>query len=753
MVSVVKRGDDFINPMKERNAMNNTDERYFKELDDCTFKEFLEIVSTGYGKEQSHKAQFNVIDELHANENAHTRILVSLLKIDHVRRSFLRMIRRHLEKMIGDKSKNIMPKDILSEALINNTTSDEVKAFSQYVDAQIVHQNLEKSEIVESVAIIIENKIKGAVDQERQLERYIGTIKSTYSIDQSRVIVIYLTLRGEKDAAEYSLSETYKNKLYAYMPLSYQQHIIPWLERELCFSLEQIVNEPYLSSGITQYIHHLNGLIGKRPRGADMFGFDLSNKICGVLEKVGVNPYLALARVNFEIGRLLDENMLPNVAIGNNKLTKPILRQWLRRKFYWQFNKVVSDDDNGTYIDDLDNYALAMYNAYDGQPGDLLYVDFFFENGDVSKYVKRLKEFKRNLDEEGTGKINYWDELTYNNQKYIRVFVSTEEQLNVLFGALPLKVGNDRKAFLGNQSSDGIPYKLESLGQLRNIFDHYIDGLDESAANKFSDSKRTTYYAYRNKWAWQRAPWNGYGEAEIQVFPRNHGDEKDLICHLANNPGFPTRRFWWNGRVVIAFPLKDLEYERRLLSFLGNWKHNGKMVLEGISISSDEWYANKILHDEVVSLLNEYMNGWTVDEDSKCVYSKCREASMVRYLPPRGAKVLPDGVGIYCVFDAVNFHGCEIAAWQENNKRNVDLRIQSEEEKTEWHIGDKTWPAWRGIWGGNRDAVKGDEYAYECGMAWSPEFFCRMQCDPEFKRAIVEDLANSILKLYEILTA
>ena len=721
-----------------------------KPLDDQTLSDLLEVVKTT--KESGANTQFNVIDELHADENAHTRILVSLLKVDHVRRSFLKMVRRNLQKMPDCEEKCPLPNDILSEEVINHTTSDEVKAFSQYVDAQIVHQTLNKADNLESVAIIIENKIKGAIDQDHQLERYISTIKDTYSIDQSRVIVLYLTLRGEKEVAEYSLSKSYKEKLYAYMPVSYLDHIIPWLENELSFSLEQIRDEPYLSSGITQYVHHLKGLIGERQNDGDIFDRNLLGCVQEILEKQGINPYLALSRVNFEIGCMLDSGILTSVGI--NKYTKPILRRWLRRQFYWHFNEVVSDDDNGTYIDSPKNYTLAMYNAYDGQPGDLLYVDFFFESGDVSQYTKCLETFKKNLDEEGADKINYWDELSYNDQKYIRVFVSSEEQLNIFLDALPSNSSQSNRIRSGMNSCSMIPYELEVLSKLGKLLTHHIEGLEEIVAIDYSDPLRTTHYVYRNNWAWQRSPWNGSGNegAEIQIFPKKHGHEKDLIQFLANNADFftPTRRFWWNGRVVIAFPLKDANYEKNLLRKLAEWKDRyGHEILEDISTGSCEIEANIFLHEDVVAELNKRVYGWTVDENSRCAYNVCGDQAMVKYIPPFGSKALPPDINIYCVFDNLKFYGCEIAAWQNDATCNANYMFSRENELSEWHFcRNDNWLAWKGIYGDQITDRDKDGY----GMTWDDNFFRRIQNEPGFKKHMAKELADAILKLYEMLT-
>lgn len=725
---------------EKRIKANAAQNKYFlTPLDDASLSRLLEIVANV--KKTRTKAQFNVIDELHADENAHTRILASLLKVDHVRRSFLQMIKRELHK-IGNE-------DILSDDAICHTESEEVKVFSQYVDAQIVHQVPGGTE---SFAIIIENKIKGAIDQDKQLERYIETIKETYQIGTKRIIVLYLTLNGEKDAPESSITHETKKKVL-YVPLSYKANIMPWLDKQLCFSLDQIQNEPYLSSGITQYVHHLKGLVNERPT-ADVFDEKLADVVGKALGDI--NPYLALSRVDYELGCYVSGGFLSKYSVDN--YTRALFRKWLRRKFYWAFRMVVADDDNGTSVE-LDGvpYALAMHNTYEGQPGDLLYVDFFYEHGDVSKYKHCLAEFKRKLDQGNGKKICHWDELTYNEQDYTRVFISSENDLDVLLDALPRKVMGRQAQGRDSSSPRAVisyRYDLECLVKLQKALEGHVKKLDDNAAQRFSDQQRSTHYAYRNGWAWQRSPWNAYGEAEVQVFPRNAGDEKDLNDFLSslNEESFmPSRRLKWRGVVVFAFPLRDLEYETTLLKTLGGWQRNGEEVLLGISRAGDELIANEILHVDVVAELNKHVQGWTSDSNSRCACDKKEDG--VKYIPPDYCTPLPNGVGLYCIFDQAKLVGCEVAAW-ENAGHEVlfDKSRIDTAQIIEWNAkvkpgANNPWPAWKGI---VVDEINADEF--ERGMNWDEAFFARLRDKPDYRKQVAKTIADSIIELYEMLT-
>ena len=63
-------------------------------------------------------------------------------------------------------------------------------------------------------AIIIENKIYGAVDQESQLERYIECV-IMHGKKESNIYVVYLTKDGEKSVDNSSFTQKAKNYLIA----------------------------------------------------------------------------------------------------------------------------------------------------------------------------------------------------------------------------------------------------------------------------------------------------------------------------------------------------------------------------------------------------------------------------------------------------------------------------------------------------------------------------------------------------------
>ena len=122
--------------------------------------------------------QVNLLDEIHANENAHTRILLSLLRYEDnhdfpILKSFINLIK---DSCIQVKNPNIE----------FNTSN---------IDGLILESN--------KYAIIIENKIHWAVDQKEQIDRYVKHVINERQIPASCVYVIYLTSDGNKEVSDY----------------------------------------------------------------------------------------------------------------------------------------------------------------------------------------------------------------------------------------------------------------------------------------------------------------------------------------------------------------------------------------------------------------------------------------------------------------------------------------------------------------------------------------------------------------------
>lgn len=184
--------------------------------------------------------RLNLLDDLSTNENAHSKFLIRLLQHQPALINFINFIN-------NDKNNNFtFDVSIIKKPIL---TYEKLR-----IDGLIKENN--------KYAIIIENKIHNAVEQEHQIGRYINKCKSIgFSVEQ--IFVIYLT-RTERDnhseqtwGNEYSLSNFNKR----YSKLSYKSKILPWLENYLGTLSPK---EELIKSAVIQYIDHLKHFFNKK---------------------------------------------------------------------------------------------------------------------------------------------------------------------------------------------------------------------------------------------------------------------------------------------------------------------------------------------------------------------------------------------------------------------------------------------------------------------------------------------------------
>ena len=185
----------------------------------------------------------NIIEELYIDEVGHSRILAKLFQYQsnsgnyEILESFVDYIVRKVRKESFGSIKVVSP---------------EVTQEKEHIDIWVRDGN--------NYAIIMENKVYNAVDQEAQLSRYIEkTIKYGYHEDQ--IYVIYLSQNGgEPDKHSWgNYKEAFQNR---YVNLSFRNNILPWLKT---FVLPHVrIKETVLRSAIEQYIDYMEGLFDQR---------------------------------------------------------------------------------------------------------------------------------------------------------------------------------------------------------------------------------------------------------------------------------------------------------------------------------------------------------------------------------------------------------------------------------------------------------------------------------------------------------
>ena len=218
-----------------------------KTIDDLSSNDALlkiarELNELYVSKKEKLPYSINVINELHANENANSRILRGLLQYSHegnypIFQSFLELM---------SKSADCKLPIIIRKPEFTNEKENRIDLLIKEKKAY---------------AIIIENKIWNAVDQNSQIERYIDYVHGL-GIPQQKIFIIYLTRDGIKKISDISLTEKAKRFLgYSdknagrFICMNFKYDILPWLDELL--SSNEIKKEPLLLSALIQYSDYL----------------------------------------------------------------------------------------------------------------------------------------------------------------------------------------------------------------------------------------------------------------------------------------------------------------------------------------------------------------------------------------------------------------------------------------------------------------------------------------------------------------
>ena len=211
-------------------------------------KRLLDLAKS-YNEEREQKLSelpffYNILEEVRVNENAHTRLLMRLLQYDPARTDFF----KYLEGKGFAEGKDFASPKKMSKPKI---TVEKYR-----IDGLIQKEG--------EYAIIIENKVCGAVDQEGQLERYIDKCKKDLKDDLEKVYILYLVNSPGQEPSEQTWGKyTPMDFKGRYLVLSYTEDIIPWLERlrnTLDMETDDREKTELLRSGITQYLEYLKQL-------------------------------------------------------------------------------------------------------------------------------------------------------------------------------------------------------------------------------------------------------------------------------------------------------------------------------------------------------------------------------------------------------------------------------------------------------------------------------------------------------------
>lgn len=289
-------------------------------------------------EEQKLPYHINLIDELHANENVHSRILEKLLKQQDLTNKKYEILESFIE-YIQEKCPNKDDNDFYKIKIKRPQITQEEKRIDLCIKD-------------DSYVIIIENKVAWARDQSRQLERYINVTKE-YCLDENRIFVLYLPPTHAKEPDRQTWGIYFGKNIHKrrYMSLSFKEDILPWLKNDVLPNVR--LKDKYLSSAIEQYIDHIEGMFSLRTIDNDK-NMKLQRFIIENLEIEGVEPQAAFDKISEKIQNI--EEVLTQLDIMRENFQNRIDAEYFSMCF-----KKLNEKDFGTVVYDIEGYS--NYNS------------------------------------------------------------------------------------------------------------------------------------------------------------------------------------------------------------------------------------------------------------------------------------------------------------------------------------------------------------------------------------------------------
>lgn len=345
------------------------------------------LLSEFYKEYESKNNRFLLFDLANANENANTKVLKNLLQYNNhqflpsfLKRVGLPAISDFSTIQVTDQKKAIGPKD------------------TGFIDLYIKYEGL---------SVIIENKIYGAGDTDKQLARYIATVNEVKNVDfdtwynnptvNKKTHVVYLTADGTKEPIDDSLPQKIMNLIKDnYYPINYTDDILPWLKEDVLPNLSYGA-DGIMIAGVLQYIAFLEQMLSNE---SSQVVDDFVKNLQGTDDVVKYKTLLSAIPKN---GKEIPENV----------------QKSLRKQLEARAEAIFSGDVDGEWVLhftptfillykkswaalDTRKYSIPSLNIYAGS------TKYFLDNGCFKKMVLDVDHLSPAMNE------NY-PELTFGN--------------------------------------------------------------------------------------------------------------------------------------------------------------------------------------------------------------------------------------------------------------------------------------------------------------------------------------------------
>lgn len=297
--------------MEDNNAKNSLDA--FQSIHNVILTEykkllsFVDIFKSTLNRESlGLPYHINIIDELHINENGHSRVLLKLLQFRNAKgeyeilQSLLEYIRQHT----------------------HSTAFSDIEIKHPLLTQEEERIDLWLRDSSTGYAIIFENKVYDAQDQEEQLSRYIDkTIAKGFN--QQKIFVVYLPSDGH-DPTDQSWGGYKEEFASRYINLSFREDVLNWLKVDVLPNIRQ--KDVYLHSAVLQYIDYLEGYFLLREINNKM-NMNLDNliKTQFELDKFD-NPQDRIKSLQEKIDDMQD--LINSMNALRDRLRQPVIEDW-----------------------------------------------------------------------------------------------------------------------------------------------------------------------------------------------------------------------------------------------------------------------------------------------------------------------------------------------------------------------------------------------------------------------------------------
>ena len=187
--------DFYDNAAKEiiDNAVNIS----FKFIDDEMIKDYDEYIEKNNFEEDYDFNIFELMSDSFYKENFHSYIIAQLLNNETILKNFLKFIGvDEVDKSVYfNEGYEVIPEYFIKNEIKNGRIDILIKSNDKENNEDEEDKNKEKPH-----CIIIENKLNGAKDEERQLYRYYNSCSENFEVDK----IVYLSPNSPKESYEQS---------------------------------------------------------------------------------------------------------------------------------------------------------------------------------------------------------------------------------------------------------------------------------------------------------------------------------------------------------------------------------------------------------------------------------------------------------------------------------------------------------------------------------------------------------------------